>query len=82
MLILASASPRRHELLFAAGIDHIVRAAAIPEERRPSEPATHLVNRLAEEKARAIEHSVEDIVLGADTVVCLDDVVLGKPTSD
>jgi septum formation protein len=82
MLILASASPRRHELLLAAGIDHVIRAASIPEERRLSEPATHLVTRLAEEKARAIEHSVQDIVLSADTVVALDDSVLGKPTSD
>ena len=82
MLILASASPRRHELLLAAGIDHVVRTAAISEERRPNEPAPNLVMRLAEEKACAVEHSADEIVLGADTVVCLDDVVLGKPMSD
>jgi septum formation protein len=82
MLILASASPRRHELLLAAGIDHAVRAAAIVEERRPDEPAARFVERLAEEKARAVASSAEDIVLGADTVVCLDGFVLGKPADD
>jgi len=82
MLILASASPRRHELLLAAGIDHVVRAAAIPEEHRPGEPPARLVERLAEQKARAVPSSAADVVLGADTVVCLDDLVLGKPTDD
>jgi septum formation protein len=82
MLILASASPRRHELLLAAGIDHVVRAAAIVEEHRPGEPPARLVERLAEEKARAVDCSTEDVVLGADTVVCLDDLVLGKPADD
>lgn len=82
MLVLASASPRRHELLLAAGIDHVVRAAAILEERRPDEPPTDLVKRLAEEKARAVGRSAAEVVLGADTVVWVDDLVLGKPTSD
>jgi septum formation protein len=82
MLILASASLRRHELLLAAGIDHAVRAAEIVEERHPDEPPARLVERLAEEKARAVPCSAEDVVLGADTIVCLDDLVLGKPTDD
>jgi septum formation protein len=82
MLILASASPRRHELLLAAGIDHVVRPAAVLEERLRDEPPTLFVERLAEEKARAITCSAEDIVLGADTIVCLDDLVLGKPAND
>jgi hypothetical protein len=47
MLILASASLRRHELLLAAGIDHAVRAAEIVEERHPDEPPARLVERLA-----------------------------------
>lgn len=82
MLILASASPRRHELLLVAGIEHVVRAAAVLEEQRPGEPPTLLVERLAEEKARAVVCSIGDIVLGADTVVCLDGLVLGKPIDD
>jgi septum formation protein len=51
MLILASASPRRHEILTLAGIPHIVRAGAIPEILRPGEAAVDFVRRLAEEKA-------------------------------
>ena len=82
MLILASASPRRHELLLAAGIDHVVRTPSIEEERRLGESPRVFVQRLAEEKARAVSHSADDIVLGADTVVCVDDEVLGKPVSD
>jgi septum formation protein len=83
MLILASASPRRHELLLAAGIEHTVRPAAIPEDRFPNESPVAYVQRLAEEKARAVfssmEHAPSDVVLGADTVVCLDGLVFGKP---
>ena len=79
MLILASASPRRHELLMAAGIEHRVQPASIPEIRRPGEFPTEFVQRIAEEKASAVERSSGDIVLGADTVVCLDADVFGKP---
>lgn len=82
MLILASASPRRHELLLAAGIPHLVRVPSIAEERRPAEAASDFVRRIAEEKARAISHRPGDIVLGADTVVCLEDEVFGKPADD
>lgn len=82
MLILASASSRRHELLIAAGIGHIVRPASINEERQRGEQATDFVQRLAEEKARAVERASGDIVLGADTVVCLDDEVFGKPVNN
>jgi nucleoside triphosphate pyrophosphatase len=82
MLILASASPRRHELLLAAGIEHTVRAASIPEDRLPGESPITYVQRLAEQKARAIGCVPSDIVLGADTVVCLDDLLFGKPADD
>jgi septum formation protein len=82
VLILASASPRRHELLLAAGISHIVQPTHIPEERRPGEPPTEFVRRIAERKARAARRLPGDIVLGADTLVCFDDEVLGKPESD
>ncbi len=82
MLILASASPRRHELLLAAGIDHIVQPASIPERRLPGEDPVTFVQRLAEEKARAAVPGPGDSVLAADTVVCVDSQVLGKPVDD
>jgi len=86
MLILASASPRRHELLLAAGIDHSVRPAAIPESRRPGESPSEFVRRIAEEKARAVICDPQYTVLAADTIVCLEnqleDRVFGKPSSD
>src|SRR5579884_2662306 len=55
MLVLGSKSPRRAEILRAAGIPFIVRAADIPEEHRPHESAREYVRRLAREKAEAIE---------------------------
>lgn len=86
MLVLASASPRRHELLLAAGIEHIVRPSAIPEERLPMENPLDFVKRLAEAKARAVDRHPGEIILGADTVVCLDlngeTLVLGKPDDE
>ncbi|MDQ2843986.1 MAG: Maf family protein [Acidobacteriota bacterium] len=82
MLILASASPRRHELLLAAGLPHIVRPSHIPEDRRENEGPTDFVRRISEEKARAITSDSADIVLAADTVVCLDEQIFGKPSDE
>jgi septum formation protein len=82
MLILASASPRRHELLLAAGIDHVVRPASVPELRGPGETPAVFVTRLATEKALAVTRQSTDIVLGADTIVCLGSEVLGKPENE
>ncbi len=82
MLILASASPRRHELLLSAGIDHVVRPTHIREDRYAGEPALSFARRMAEEKARAAECGPEDIVLAADTIVCLDGKVFGKPAGE
>ena len=82
MLILASASPRRHELLLAAGIEHVVRPNHIPENRRPGESPMAFVQRVAEEKARATTRGPDDIVLAADTAVAVADQVFGKPTDD
>jgi septum formation protein len=79
MLILASASPRRHELLLAARIEHVVRPSDAPEVRRPGETAEDFVRRLAGEKAASVSAETDDVVLGADTVVCLEGEVLGKP---
>jgi septum formation protein len=82
MLILASASPRRHELLMAAGLPHIVRGSSIPEVQEPGEAATAFVQRISEEKARAVACEPGDVVLAADTVVCVDDDVFGKPRDE
>ena len=78
MLILASASPRRQELLRSAGIPFEARPADIDETRRDGETAREYVLRLAEAKARAAATPGET-VLGADTVVVVDDRILGKP---
>jgi septum formation protein len=88
MLILASASPRRHELLTQAGLTFTVASADLDEERLPGEVAAAYVQRLAEEKAQAVWnlHKSSDtpddplIVLGADTCVVSEDNILGKPT--
>jgi septum formation protein len=82
MLILASASARRHELLCAAGIDHVVRPTSVPEIRRSGEAPADFVQRLAFEKASAAAREPADIVLGADTIVCLEGEVLEKPKDD
>jgi septum formation protein len=83
-LILASASPRRRELLAQAGFVFEVEAADLDETQRVGEEAAAYVRRLAEEKARAVfaRRSGEGlalIVLGADTSVVFDGHVLGKP---
>jgi septum formation protein len=82
MLILASASPRRRELLTQAGFLFDVHPADIPEEPRPGEEPTAYVIRLAREKAQAVYDELGDpraVVLGADTTVTLDEQILGKP---
>ena len=78
MLILASASPRRREILANAGIPFEIRAASIDETVLPEESAHDHVRRLAEGKARAAWQP-GDVVLGADTIVTVDDALLGKP---
>jgi septum formation protein len=79
MLILASGSPRRHEILQAAGIEHVICITEIDEARLPNERPVDLVRRLAEEKARAIQAPPDAVVLAADTVVAVNDEVFGKP---
>jgi septum formation protein len=75
-LILASASPRRQELLRNAGIAFVTCPANIPEIPRPGEDAVGYVRRLAAGKARAV---AGDLVLAADTTVELDGHLLEKP---
>lgn len=79
-LILASASPRRAELLRNAGIAFTVEPAHVPEEALPHEPSLDYAQRLARDKARAIfPRHPDNVVLGADTVVVVDDHLLEKP---
>lgn len=79
-LILASASPRRAELLAAAGIPFEVRPADVDESVLPGEPADAYVRRVAREKALAAGAGAPRApILGADTVVVADGEILGKP---
>ena len=79
MLVLASQSPRRKEILSAAGFEFIVRAPRIPEIRRPGEAPIAYVTRLAREKADAVDYAPGDLILAADTVVVAGVEVLEKP---
>jgi septum formation protein len=82
ILVLASASPRRRELLAQLGVPFEVRPADVDETPVPGEAAADLVRRLAVSKAQAaLVAALEDdlVVLAADTVVVLDGEVLGKP---
>jgi septum formation protein len=80
MLILASASPRRRELLTQAGFRFDVLPAHIDETRRPNEAPADYVERLALEKAEAIlALHPNATALGADTTVVLDGAILNKP---
>ncbi len=77
-LVLASASPRRRELLRGLDLDFSVRPADIDETPHHGEPPAHYVKRLAEEKAEAVA-AVDATIVGADTVVVFEGRILGKP---
>ena len=80
MLVLASSSPRREELLRNAAINFVVQATNIAEDPLPDEGPRALAERLAKEKAAAVSAERRfDYILGADTVVVIDDQILGKP---
>jgi len=80
MLILASASPRRQELLRNAGISFTAQPADIDEAPLENEAPQGCAERLAREKALAVSESrPQNYVLGADTIVVVDDAMLGKP---
>lgn len=81
MIVLASQSPRRRELLTQAGIAFTVRVSGVPECRGDGEHPGEYVLRLAAEKAGAVEAAPDEYVLAADTVVVADDHVLEKPES-
>ncbi|HEX5226216.1 MAG TPA: Maf family protein [Bryobacteraceae bacterium] len=79
MLVLASKSPRRQQILRDAGIPFVVRSPDVHEERAPQESAVDYVRRLAQEKAHAVALESDDVILGADTVVVVGGQVLEKP---
>ena len=80
MLVLASASPRRQELLRNAGIPFVVQPTDIPEVPRPAEAPRAFAERMAREKALTVfRQRPDDFVLGADTIVIVDAEILGKP---
>ncbi|MCB9557730.1 MAG: septum formation inhibitor Maf [Deltaproteobacteria bacterium] len=86
MLVLASGSPRRHELLSQAGVPFIIRVADVDETALADESPDAFVRRLAEAKARAVSQvlsvegsTAELAVLGADTIVVEAGEIIGKP---
>ncbi len=83
VLRLASASPRRRQLLELIGVPHVVTPADIDETPRPAEAAGAYVTRLAREKAAAVHRQFPDLpVLAADTTVHVDGAILEKPHSE
>ena len=80
-LILASASPRRRELLSLFGIPFTVRVADIDEAMDPTKSPCDEVARVSCRKALAVERGPEDVVVAADTIVVCAGRVLGKPHS-
>lgn len=83
-LILASASPRRQELLRGLGLSFTVQTADIDETMNPALGAAEEVARVSRKKAEAVlSGAPEDaVVIAADTIVCIDDRILGKPESE
>ena len=79
MLILTSQSPRRKELLAHLNMPFTVRVADIDEAMDPAKPPAEEVARVSLAKALAIPREEADTVIAADTIVVLDDKVLGKP---
>src|SRR5258708_29467519 len=85
-LVLASASPRRAELLRAAGYTFEIVACDVDESMKPGESPSTYVRRLAAEKSAAamaaLNGSASFVILGADTTVVVDGEILGKPRDD
>lgn len=81
-IILASGSPRRREFFSSLGIEFTTISPDVDESYPPSLSHVEIPQYLSRIKARAVElHSEKDIVITADTIVCTDDEVLGKPSS-
>lgn len=82
VLVLASASPRRAELLRAAGFEFVIRTADVDETVRTGETPRDYVRRLAGDKARAVGRAPGEVVLAADTTVVVDGAILAKPDDE
>lgn len=79
-VILASQSPRRRELLAQIGVTHEVRPADVDERVLPGEAPVPHCERLAREKAHTLaQHQPDALVVGSDTIVVIDEAILGKP---
>jgi nucleoside triphosphate pyrophosphatase len=81
-VVLASASPRRHELLSQIGVQFTVRVPDIDETPAAEEPPDAYVRRLAQTKAAAVGAGPDELIIAADTTVDLDGQILGKPLDD
>ena len=81
-LILASASPRRKELLGLFRVPFTIRVADIDETMNENLPPYDEVARVSAAKAKAVERSDDDVVIAADTIVVCEGKVLGKPHSE
>ena len=81
-VVLASASPRRHELLTRTGVPFVVRAPDIDESPVDGEQPVDYVRRLASQKAAAARPAPGELIIAADTTVDLDERILGKPLDD
>lgn len=78
-LVLASKSPRRSEILKNAGFDFVIRTADADETIADGTNPEDVVVIIAARKAKAVERANDEMVLGADTIVVLDEKILGKP---
>ena len=81
-LILASASPRRKELLEKFGVPFVIRAADIDETMDAARSPYDEVGRVSRLKAMATPREADDILIAADTIVVCEDKVLGKPRDE
>ena len=81
-LILASASPRRKELLGLFHIPFEIRVADIDETMDPAQLPVHEVARVSRRKAEATAHDASDVIVAADTIVVCEGKILGKPRSE
>lgn len=83
LLILASGSPRRKELLASLGLTFDILVSEADESFAPGQPPVEIVQELAYRKASAVANTLSaGLVLGADTIVVCDDVILGKPEDE